>query len=296
MDILIQQPVNSEQLAGFIEKINTKQSSHVGYCGEKKKEILDTLQNDFSDMKLEDSFIVAYREDQIAGAVGVDIDLDEKTAEVWGPFIEDGEDWQGLAVSLWQHASVLLKSNDIRIVSFFLNHLNANAIQFVSLLKGVSKGNHLILKASRGAEQSCGAFQEVSPINQELKADFLSLHRRSFPDTYYTGEYILNKLNNENQLLTAKSESGGLTGYVYIEASPRHGEGRIEYIAVSPKHRKKGVGAMLVKSALTKLFDHSPINEIALCVKKENKMAVNLYISAGFIVQHELMLYQVQVK
>jgi ribosomal protein S18 acetylase RimI-like enzyme len=296
MTILIQPPANTEELALFLEKMNASPSSHIGYCGEGKKEILDTLLNEFSDMKLEDSFIVAYTEDQIVGAIGFDADLHEKTAEVWGPFIEERDEWDDLAGILWGRAAVLLKKNDITTVSFFLNQSNTIAKHFVSLLKGVSKGNHLILNAVRGTNQSFDELQKISSLQSEQKADFLRLHKQSFPGTYYRGEDILDKLNNKNQLLTAKGDKGELTGYVYIEASPRHGEGKIEYIAVSPGHRKKGVGALLVKAALNRLFEFSSINEIALCVKKENEMAVNLYTSAGFDVQHELVSYQVEVK
>jgi ribosomal protein S18 acetylase RimI-like enzyme len=105
----------------------------------------------------------------------------------------------------------------------------------------------------------------------------------------------MNKLNNENQLLTAKSENGELTGYVFIEASPQHGEGRIEYIAVSSDHRKKGVGVRLVKATLNRLFEMGNINEILLCVSKDYTTAINLYTSAGFETKHELVVYQVQL-
>jgi ribosomal protein S18 acetylase RimI-like enzyme len=296
MNISLHSPINAEQLARFIEKMNTKQSTHVGYCGEEKNEILDALLNDFSDKELEDSFIVAYKEDRIVGAVGFDIDIDEKTAEVWGPFLEDGERWDDLAVSIWQQASILLRMNDIKSVSFFLNQFNTVAIQFVSLLKGVCRGKHLILKASRKNHQLSNEHQKVSSVKPEQKSGFLKLHKQSFPNTYYHGDYIWDKLSDENQLLTAVAGNDDLAGYVYIEASPKHGEGRIEYIAVSKKHRKKGVGALLVKAALNRLFEHSSINEIVLCVNEENKKAVNLYTAAGFDVQQEMMLYQVQVR
>ncbi|MEL3971669.1 GNAT family N-acetyltransferase [Rossellomorea oryzaecorticis] len=296
MSISIQPPANTEELVRFIEKVNRKKSSHVGYCGGEKEEILDTLLNDFSDLKLEDSFMVAYRDGSIVGAIGFDIDLEEITAEVWGPFVDEGEGWKDLAGSLWERSLVMLGKYEIKSVSFFLNQLNKNSIHFVSLLNGVHQGDHLILKAGKETIPKDGYCSGVSPYTPEHKAAFLTLHKESFPDTYYRGEEILDKLNNENQLLTAHGENGEFTGYVYLEASPQHGEGTIEYIAVSLTHRKKGVGVGLVKAALKRLFEIANINEISLCVSKENTKAINLYTSAGFVTEHELVYYQVQLK
>jgi hypothetical protein len=198
MRIIIQSPRNSEELARFIEKLNIKQSSHIGYCGEEKAEILDTLLNDFSDIKLEDSFMVAYREDRMVGAIGFDVDLEEKTAEVWGPFIDEHEEWQDLAGSLWERSLVVLGKYEIKSVSFFLNQLNKNSIHFVSLLKGVHRGAHLILKAGKEMIQTHGYISEVSPYTPELKTAFLTLHQESSPNPYYSGEDILAKLSKEN--------------------------------------------------------------------------------------------------
>jgi hypothetical protein len=98
MSISIHSQANAEKLARFIKKINTKKSSHIGYCGVEKAEILDTLLNDFSDIKLEDSFMVAYRDDRMVGAVGFDVDLEEKTAEVWALLLMKGKNGKTLPV------------------------------------------------------------------------------------------------------------------------------------------------------------------------------------------------------
>jgi len=101
LPIRISPPVNLEELASFLEVINKVENSHIGYCGENKKEIYDTLTNDFSDIDMEKSFVVAYDEDIIVGALGFDIDDETKSAEVWGPFVKIGEDYPQVANLLW---------------------------------------------------------------------------------------------------------------------------------------------------------------------------------------------------
>ena len=91
MMIYIGPPNNLHQLASFLETINSVDASHIGYCGEEKEEIFDTLSHDFSDIDIEKSFVVAYEEDHLVGALGFDIDAEKRSAEVWGPFVGNGK-------------------------------------------------------------------------------------------------------------------------------------------------------------------------------------------------------------
>lgn len=79
----ISPPKNLADLADFLEEMNKEECSHIGYCGENNKEIYDTLINDFSDIEVNQSIVVAYFGDRIVGALGFDIDEENKSAEVW---------------------------------------------------------------------------------------------------------------------------------------------------------------------------------------------------------------------
>lgn len=55
----------------FIANMNKHDQHHVGYCGINEEEILHTLLNDFSDIPLEESFVVAFENDKIIGVLGL---------------------------------------------------------------------------------------------------------------------------------------------------------------------------------------------------------------------------------
>ena len=120
---------------------------------------------------------------------------------------------------------------------------------------------------------------------------FSELHQLAFPNTYYSSEQILSRISKDNLLLIIQHDME-LKGYVYVEASPLHGEGAIEYIAVSPDYRGQGLAKKLMKAALHHLFSYDSIEEITLSVESSNKAAIALYMDTGFRVKHTLVAYK----
>ncbi|MGE6753582.1 GNAT family N-acetyltransferase [Rossellomorea sp. NPDC071047] len=291
MQITIQPPVSLEQLSLYIEKKNNQSQHHIGYCGEKASEILDSLQTDFSDLDVSKSFLVAYRGEHIVGALGFDIDLEDQSAEAWGPFVNEEEDWGYVANELMRRLLSSLE-NPLERIYYFINERNEQSMEFLSDIKAVEKGEHLILKVKRdhfNLVDSC----EVEPFSPHFKQAFSELHHSAFPGAYYSADDILGLLSDQhNQLLMIKDESQQIKGYSYIEANPEHAEGDIEFIAVSPLYRKQGIGTQLVKASIQHLFHHDDISEITLCVSKQNHQAINLYRSAGFEVAHGVVSYE----
>ena len=88
MTIKITPPHDIEELASFLAEVNNEPSQHIGYCGTDKKSILHDLTHHFSDLDLANSFAVAYEDGSLVGAIGLDIDKDDLSAEVWGPLLK----------------------------------------------------------------------------------------------------------------------------------------------------------------------------------------------------------------
>lgn len=277
-------------LAEFLERMNNQSEHHVGYCGDKLEEIYDSLINEFSDTDIEQNFAIAYRQDRIVGAIGLDIDEDDQSAEVWGPFIE-GNDLL-LANELWKDVK---RSCTLPITTFhfFLNERNVMGQNFVLGNKGTKRGDHLILSAKQ-KEFALNAKENVISFHSNYKDAFRDLHNLSFPDTYYSSNEILSRINALRQLFILPDGNRQIKGYAYVEADPEHGDGSIEYIAVSDNHRKSGIGTALLQYGLSYLFSYPEIGEITLSVGKENATAIRLYEAAGFKVKHRLIHYVIE--
>ncbi|MFC5602263.1 GNAT family N-acetyltransferase [Sporosarcina koreensis] len=286
MSIVLESPRNNHDLAAFLAKMNSVTSRHIGYCGESKEEIYDTLTSDFSDLDLANSFIVAYEKEEIIGAIGLDIDLEDRSAEVWGPFVSEAFIRTVLANELWERVTALSASQVDRY-HFFLNIENVQAKEFSISQGGKSQGQHTILAAKKS---DCKETVEEGVIKfySAYEDGFAKLHGQAFPSSYYSAQTILERISEKNRLYIA-SMGDQLTGYVYLEADPQHGEGSIEYIAVSDRFRRQGIGKKLLTFALNHLFAYEEIKEITLSVDKENEKAIKLYQAAGFKVKHQLI-------
>ncbi len=280
---------NSRELAAFLAKMNSIQSAHIGFCGEKAEEIHDQLRTDFSDLPLEKSFILAYEDRRLVGATGLDVDLEQGYAEVWGPFVEQEE--LETAQVMWNEL-VAAMPQEVKEFSFFINEENRFVKAFLANNNGVDQGGHTILELTSDSFASENS-SKIDAYNENYEDSFKQLHDQVFPSTYYSGATILQRLNDANHLFIAAKNDHDIKGYVYVEANPDHGEASIEYIAVADEHRKEGMGKSLLISAVKTLFSYPQINQLTLSVSKENTAAIRLYVATGFKVKYNLISYDV---
>ncbi|MDA4116421.1 MAG: GNAT family N-acetyltransferase [Thaumarchaeota archaeon] len=104
------------------------------------------------------------------------------------------------------------------------------------------------------------------------------IERASFPERPYT------RLDFAYFLLVARdgfivaSKDGSVMGYVIATARGR--EGSIQSIAVSPESREKGVGELLLRSAIDRLAGRC--GRVHLLVDAGNEAAIHLYRKLSF--------------
>lgn len=280
-----------KELAAFIARLNREKQHHVGFCGDQEDEITATLSEEFSDLELDTSFVVAYEHERIIGALGFDVDLERGVAEIWGPFIDEEARWNDIAHELWR-AGVNQLGGKASTLYCFYNEENEQALRFMADLEAEFLHKHLVLKCSRSsfAYAPVHSLHEITPEYDEA---FMALHDASFPNTYYSGEDIMNRLQDDHRIFIAVDHQQSLLGYVYVEADCDAQEGNIEFIAVSPQAQGQGLGTSLMQEALRFLLLDRKIDEISLCVQEENGKAISLYQKAGFQQKHRLLLYKI---
>lgn len=285
MNEIIEKAKDLGELSRFLSEMNKQKKSHIGYCGEKVEEIYETLKEDFisndGDIKF---FVARSNTGKIITAIGLDID--ESSAEVWGPFNQNSS--VELQHQLWEQ---LVNDNPtVQTFSFFINKENIEQQAFMNELKAEKTGEHLILDIK---EQD---FNRVSEIKSTLftQSDFQAfekLHNEIFPSTYYDPKTIKERLSNENMLKVLKTKSNELQGYAYFEVDTEMEEASLEYIGISKMAQNQGLGTMLLKEVVTEMFSYPQISEIKLCVDNANSQANHVYIKAGFKPKHILVSY-----
>ncbi|KIL52763.1 hypothetical protein KR50_00920 [Jeotgalibacillus campisalis] len=278
-----------EEIGLFIARLNKNPAQHTGYCGTEEMEVTDTLLNDFSDLSFKNSFAVLKEDGKIIAALGADWDMEAASGELWGPFsLKDGEEWQEDAGRLWRFLKHKINHNGTW--HGFYNEQNQQAINWISLQGAVHKSKEVILRVIP-EEIKPGKQMEVEEFTAPYTEKFKSLHTSAFPAGYFSSDEILRRQNNHNRLFVVQ-ENQRLAGYVYVEASPAHGEGSIEFITVNPNFRGQGVGEALLKRAAAFLFQEMNVKEISICVNAGNEAAIHLYKKVGFSEKHRLSFYK----
>jgi ribosomal-protein-alanine N-acetyltransferase len=105
----------------------------------------------------------------------------------------------------------------------------------------------------------------------------LALEEVAFADSPYSRPDFIYLLRRARDGFMIAEEDGRLLGYVI--AVGEGGVGMIQSIAVSPEFRKKGVGEVLMKSAVDHLAKYE---QICLLVDTNNMAAISLYYKFSF--------------
>ena len=95
----------------------------------------------------------------------------------------------------------------------------------------------------------------------------------------------------ENVVFAVRDEIGGVIGFCWIVLfDPGTGlEGEVAEVYVSPEHRGRGVGEMLMDQAV-RIFRERRVTLGYVWTRPDNEAAVRLYRSAGFEHNRQLVL------
>lgn len=271
------------QASHFIAEMNALPESHIGYLGTEKNDILNSLKELNNDN--ESAAFMIWKDGALAGFMGVDADLHKGTAELWGPFVLDSE----LIRHLWEKAFHYFEGK-LHTYFLFADTSNHSASEFASkngfLLQ--SAQTYMSLK-----ENSAKGLRKISLLTSHRHDDFIHLHDTLFPDTYYSGEEIIERINDDQKVYIF-DDKDGITGYLYAEYNHEEKEGSIEFIGVDPGKRKKEIGRKLLEMAVHDLYVNA--KSIKLCAGTANEKALSLYKKAGFKVERTLNFYKLDIR
>ena len=125
-------------------------------------------------------------------------------------------------------------------------------------------------------EEGLSKRKGVSFAKESDALDIFELEKDTFSDAW--SEKVILDFINKGSVLVHKNENK-ITGYcIFMLAAD---EGEILRIAVKKENKKKGIGRILIHSALNFLKSHGA-SSVYLEVRASNNAAICLYESAGF--------------
>ncbi|MCM3617134.1 GNAT family N-acetyltransferase [Sutcliffiella horikoshii] len=280
-----------EKVATFIAMLNQHASSHIGYCGKMQEEIASSLKNDLTDVPFEKAFIVAYEGEILVGVIGFDADFENKSAEIWGPFIATNHEEQ---VPLMFEKMLSVLPSMVEKLCMFPNKENKMATSLAVKYDFSKKSEQAILIMERkNFLSSQSSMLPTLPV--QFYGEMARLHDLAFPGTYYNGEQIIRRMNDHRKVFFYEKDDI-FAGYIYVEVEPEFSEASIEFFAVDERFRGKGIGAELLNGAIAWIYSFKEMEKLQLCVDATNNHALKLYRKSGFNLTNELHFFEKKLK
>jgi ribosomal-protein-alanine N-acetyltransferase len=117
---------------------------------------------------------------------------------------------------------------------------------------------------------------EIRTFRNEDLDQVMAIEKASFSDPYAEWFFWLLSLEVGEGFIVAEKEK--IVGYVISEI--REGRGHIISMAVSPNHRRAGIGEALLRESIKRLGPE--VKEVYLEVRPENDAAIMLYEKLSF--------------
>jgi ribosomal protein S18 acetylase RimI-like enzyme len=244
----------------------------------------------------------------VTGAVVVEWDEGLGRAWIIGPWVDaadaDAAGWEAAAADLLDAALAQVPAGVTRHeMSAETAHLRLAALA-AARGWGATEPNHLLVAdaavvaawpagdgtAGDGATGADGA--ELRPATAADVAAVAALHDVEFPDTYASAaQVVAGGLDGTRVVLVADGPGGALAGYAAGEVH-EDGEGYIDFLAVDPAARGRGLGRRLTVALTRQLLDRSPQPRVALTVQDSREPARALYRRLGFRAAGVLVAYR----
>lgn len=236
------------------------------------------IRHDLQDLSqaFTEAFRLVFADTELVGLLGCDLDLAAGRGWLHGPFAR-ARDWEQIVgllfADLWKHLP-----SEIHRVSNYLELAFTRGLTFHQQSGFVPKGLSHIYRARRQAITAPAGIQPFKPSDAE---SLCQLHALAFHQSWLSGPEMIARIDSRQAVLIAW-EQGQRVGYIRLSRHISLREGQIDFVAVEPGWRGKGIGRRLLQAGLHWIFSLQDLESAYLNVSDSNTNARQLYESAGF--------------
>lgn len=280
-----------EDLVSFAARLNSDGAHHIGFFGEGEAEVRASLAECL--VPTAEGFRLAYDGNQLVGVFGLDADPEIGRAWLFGPLV-DHADWHTLADQLYAEVLSLIPA-DIREYDLFCDAQNVCLDAFAARHGFPLLSENAVMTMARGDyKPSAKRKSQIIAYDESFFEQFEKLHKTLFPTTYFTARQIVQKINENLQLLFAV-EGDQLLGYHFYKIEPEAELGYIDFIGTDAAARGRGIGADLLAAGIDWMLSSPSTKKVSLTVNANNAVARGLYEKFGFCTERVMRGYRKRI-
>lgn len=265
--------VEVDELAGFAARLQERPDRHVCYLAEDQAAISQELAA-LGDWTAVSS--VAEEDGNLIGWLVGEVNQEIGRVWWWGPFV-DHDAWTRVADQLMDAAVSSLPrgigQQELAVDSRFTT-LTAWATD-----RGFEEEAGSVLLACSGELVPLPRDPAIRAFTSADAEAVAALHDELFPGNNYLGHQLVALDGPRRDLLVAEVE-GQVVGYLATDQQI-DGSGYIDLLGVAPSHRRRGIGAALLRSGGAALWRRG-CRRLYLTVREESVSARALYAGLGF--------------
>ena len=280
-----------EASISLMAKYNKEKCYQIGYCAVPadsiRKDLVESLKDE------ENKLIGVIEEGVLVGVIDLDIDSKKKTIDMVGPFIEKQEEEEWLAIGKELFDFIFKEFDSDYEYLFFIHQENKIGKKLLENIQVELRGDEYVLKIERdGIKPGLIDDTGIISIDTEQYEEVITLHDGIWPGVYYSGQELIEQLDKNHQIFSAKNKEE-IEGYIFVEKEVERGY--VHFLAVKEPYRGAGIGRKLLNKALKWAFANNNIKKLSLCVEVENEKALILYYNLGFKVENAYTAYKLQM-
>jgi GNAT superfamily N-acetyltransferase len=227
-------------------------------------------------------YVAAHEDGELIGVAGAEFDASIGRAWLRGPLVAAGRDFGAVAAPLLDALCAQLPLPVVQL-DVFVSSGCGEAIDFFRSQGFGSEsayGEYTCLPPAPAAAAIAPGVALVAP-DPRWRAAIGALHNAEFSRAYVSADALFEP-DLPDPLTRIALLDGAPAGYVRVHFDAQWQEGYVDFLAVAPAARRRGVGRALLQAAREWSFAQPGARAVTLTVRADRDAARALYEAAGF--------------
>ncbi len=264
-------------LIGLLSNLNSRAESQCLHCDTERDGITVEIDKLLANSSI--PLIAAFAEGQLIGALGCE--LNEAGTHCWlrGPFLHNAPQHSAALPAMFDALAATLPRSITDMMAF--PNVDNTLVREFYAKRGFGDTHTIHIYTAPRPVAIPAADPAIQEYHSGMFGELDALHNSAFPTAVERTRDVVDGFGPKRTIFVVV-DNGALAGYIAVSISDTPIEGFVDFLAVHPSQRGKGIGERLLKHAMHWFFAEHNMPQAGLCVRDNLANARKLYERAGF--------------